>query len=89
MGAVVVVMKDNSTVCQTGLMTRALDVAQPDLAFARTKGRTVERMFSKATSQLQAHHMSLSDVPTEVTHCPPLVMAEDLHSARTLVLPIN
>lgn len=88
MGAVGVTVEDNSTACQTGLMSSALDMPQPDLSPACTEFRTAQGRFSQATSQLQAHHVSLAEVPAMVANSTPPVMAAHLNSARTLVLPI-
>ena len=88
MGAVGVTVEDNSAASQTGLMSRALDIPQPDLSCACTKCCIMKGGLSQAAAQLQAHDISLPEVPADVANRPPLVMAAYLNSPGTLVLPI-
>lgn len=89
MGAVGVTMEDDGTAGQTRFVSRALNVPQPNLSPARTKSRPVEGRLRQATGQLQAHHVSLSEVPAVVANCPPVVMSENLDTARTFAIPIH
>lgn len=88
MGAVGVAVEDDGTAGQAALVSRALDVPQPDLPAARAENSTSEGRFGQAASQLQAHHVCLTEVPAMVANSPPLVMVDHLHPAGTLVVPI-
>lgn len=88
MGAVGVTVEDDGTAGQAALVSRALDVPQPDLPAARAENGTSEGKFGQAAPQLQAHHVCLAEVPAVVANSPPLVMVDHLNPARTLVVPI-
>lgn len=89
MGAVDVTVEEHATVRQTGLVTGALDVLQPDLPASCAKHRTVQGGLGQAAPQLQAHHVGLAEVPAVVAHGAPLVVAKHLHPARAPVLPVH
>lgn len=89
MGAVGVSVEDNGTACQTGLMSRALDVMQPDGSTACAEPCPSNGRFSEAAAQLQAHHVSLPEVPAMVAHGPPLLVAAHLNSSGTVVTSIH
>lgn len=89
MGAGEVTVEDPGTSRQARLVARALDVPQPDLSGAPAKRSSTEGVLGQPTAHLKAHHVSLPQVPTVVTHRPPLVPLEYLHTPRTLTVPID
>lgn len=88
MGAVGVAVEDDSAAGQAALVSRALDMPQPDLPTARAVRGAAQGGFGQATPQLQANNIRLAEVPAVVTNGPPLVVVDHLHPARTLVVPI-
>lgn len=88
MGAVGVAVEDNSAAGQTALVSRALDMPQPDLATPWAKHGTTQGRFGQAAPQLKANHVCLAEVPAVVTNSPPLVVVDHLDPARTLVVSI-
>lgn len=88
MGAVGVAVEDDSAAGQAALVSRALDMPQPDLPTARAEHGTAQGRFSQAAPQLKANHIRLAEVPAVVTNSPPLVVVDHLDPARTLVVSI-
>lgn len=85
MGAVGVAVEDDSAAGQAALVSRALDMPQPDLPTARAEHVTAHSRFGQAAPQLKANHVCLTEVPAVVTNSPPLVVVDHLDPARTLV----
>lgn len=88
MGAVGVAVEDDGAAGQAALVSRALDVPQPDLPTARAVHGTAQGRLGQATPQLQANDICLAEVPAVVTNGPPLVVVDHLDPARTLVVSI-
>lgn len=81
-----VAVEDDGAAGQAALVSRALDVLQPDLPPA--DHGTAEGRFGQAAPQLQAHHVCLAEVPAVVANSPPLAVVDHFHPARTLVVTI-
>lgn len=88
MGAVGVAVEDDSAAGQAALVSRALDMPQPDLPTARAVHGTAQGRFGQATPQLEANNICLAEVPAVITNGPPLVVVDHLDPARTLVVSI-
>lgn len=88
MGAVGVAVEDDGAAGQAALVSRALDMPQPDLPTARAEHGTAQGRFGQAAAQLKANHVCLAEVPAVVTNSPPLVVVDHLDPARTLVVSI-
>lgn len=88
MSAVGVAVEDDSAAGQAALVSRALDVPQPDLPPARAEHGTAEGKFGQAAPQLQTHHVCLAEVPAVVANSTPLVVVDHFDPARTLVVAI-
>lgn len=68
-------------------LAAALYVVQPDVALSLPeKSRSFGRE-SRATLQFPARHFGIGEAPVVVTHRPPLVVVEDLHSTRAARCP--
>lgn len=80
-GAVVHAPSVVSTEQQGGLVPMAPQVVQEDVATASTEVSIAWGGYGRATAQLAAHHLCLTQVPVVIAHRPPAASIPHLHAA--------
>ena len=78
-----------SAVHEGRLVPEAADIIQPDVSLAWTKEGTRFGHLSCSAVNDSAHHLCISEVPLIITHCSPLAIIHNLHSARASVSAID
>lgn len=74
---------------QRQLVAFAPDIIEPDDTFTLSKVRVGLDRHGRATVQGSAQHSSVFDVPVVITHGSPLLVSENLHSARAPVRAVD
>lgn len=74
---------------QGRLIAHTSDIIKPDVTFTLSKEGAGLDQLSRAAIHGSAHHLTVFDVPIVITDGSPLVIVQDLHSARAPVGAID
>lgn len=88
MSAVVLSPAQVEAVSQHSLVAITVYVVKQDGTRAEAEVSQWNGRHGWATPQLPAHHLRVLHIPLIITHCPPDVSIENLHTALTAAVPI-